>query len=161
MNHDRKHHDSTYEDPSHARMTDVDEREWLAQERALRDERTRGQTSEDQAVATYRHVVRALRAPLPDALPADFARSVAAQCRRAPTRVDTWLEQQFQQLLLAALAVAAVLACANYGGEWLRASLAALPVLDQRTTLDWSLALAACLCVSWATGAAGRRLPIR
>jgi hypothetical protein len=156
MNHDRNQ-DHAPQD----RMTDADEREWLAQERALRDERARTTAGNDPALAAYRTVVRALRTPLPDALPADFAESMAARCRGASMRVDTWLEQQFQRVLLLALAASTLAVCARDGGEWLRASVAALPLLDQATTLNWSAALVACLGLSWAMGVIGRRAAIR
>ena len=140
MNHDR-----TPQGP----LTDAEQREWLAQERAWRDARAGNAPEEDPVAASYRTLMRALRTPLPDALPADFARSVAARAAK-PATVDTSLEQQFQRLLLAALVVAALVACAMYGGGWLRASVAALPLLDRATTVNWSAALAACLGLSWA-----------
>ena len=139
MNHDR-----TPQGP----LTDAEQREWLAQERAWRDARAGNTPEEDPVAASYRTLMRALRTPLPDALPADFARSVAARAAK-PATVDTSLEQQFQRLLLAALVVAALVACAMYGGGWLRASVAALPLLDRATTVNWAAALAACLGLSW------------
>lgn len=150
-------HDQDFDPALHARMTDAEEREWLAQERALRDERTRAIASEDPALAAYRDVARALRTPLPDALPVDFAPSIAARCRRPATQLDTRLEQHVQRALLVALAVAAALVCAVYGGDWLRASVSALPLLAHPTALNWSAALAACLGLSWASGVIGRR----
>jgi len=140
MNHDR-----TPQDP----LTDSEQREWLAQERAWRDERAGNAHGDDPVVTSYRTLMRALHAPLPDALPADFARTVAARATQPPA-VDTRLEQQFQRLLLTALVLAALVACALYGSDWLRASVAALPLLDRATTLNWSAALAACLGLSWA-----------
>ena len=56
-----------------------DEREWRLQERALREERLASADGGDDGIAAYRKVVRALREPLPDALPADFAANVAAR----------------------------------------------------------------------------------
>ena len=144
-------HPSTPRDP----LNDAEQREWLAQERAWREERAGTAPGEDPAAASYRTLMRALRAPLPDALPADFARSVAARVSKADA-VDTRLEQRFQRLLLAALAVAALAACLVYGDSWLRASVAALPLLDRATTVNWSAALAACLGLSWAMDAIRR-----
>ena len=54
----------------------IDEREWQAQERALQEERLH--LTGDPRLAAYRRIARALRQPLPDALPADFARRLAA-----------------------------------------------------------------------------------
>lgn len=138
-------HDHTPQDP----LSDPEQREWLAQERAWRDERAGKAPDEDPVAASYRTLMHALRTPVPDALPADFARRVAAQVAK-PATVDTRLEQQFQRLLLTALALAALAACAVYGGDWLRASVAALPLLDRATTVNWAAALAACLGLSWA-----------
>jgi hypothetical protein len=138
-------HPSTPRDP----LNEVEQREWLAQERAWRDELAGAAPGEDPAAASYRTLMRALRTPLPGALPADFARDVAARVAQ-PAAVDTRLEQQVQRLLLAALVLAALVACAMYGGGWLRASVAALPLLDRAATINWSAALAACLGLSWA-----------
>jgi len=138
-------HDRTPQGP----LTDSEQREWLAQERAWREERAGTTPGDDAVAASYRTLMRALRTPLPDALPADFARTVTARAIK-PATVDTRLEQQFQALLLTVLTLAALAACAVYGGDWLRASVAALPLLDRATTINWSAALAACLGLSWA-----------
>jgi len=147
MNHDR-----TPQPP----LTDSEQREWLAQERAWRDACAGNAPGDDPVAASYRRLMGALRTPLPDALPADFARKVAARAAKA-SALDTRLEQQVQRLLLATLVLAALAACAVYGGDWLRASIAALPLLDHATTLNWSAALAACLGLSWAMDALRRR----
>jgi hypothetical protein len=146
-------HAPTPRDP----LNEAEQREWLAQERAWRDERAGTAPGEDPAAASYRTLMRALRTPLPDALPADFARSIAARASQVAA-VDTRLEQHFQRLLLATLALAALAACAVYGGDWLRASIAALPLLDRATTVNWSAALAACLGLSWAMDAFRRHM---
>ena len=149
--------------PSPLQSSDADEREWSAQERALHEERIGAPMSEDPLLAAYRDVARALRAPLPDGLPADFAATVAARCRaeHARARVDTRLEQQVQRLLLATLAVAAIAVVALYGGQWLRASADALPLFDSSVARNWLGALAACLALSWAMGVLRARIPGR
>src|SRR6185503_17201786 len=69
MNHDLP----PFDDPAR-------EREWLAQERALDAERRGLAPAGDNArVRRYRLLARALREPMPVALPADFARRMAAQ----------------------------------------------------------------------------------
>ena len=128
----------------------IDEHEWLAQERALREERAGAITADDDALlARYRQVARALRRPLPDALPADFARSVALRVAAAHAAPDMRLEQLLLRALSLLLAVSAIAAMALYGGEWLRAFAAVLPSLAVGTALNWALALAACLGLSW------------
>ena len=128
----------------------IDEHEWLAQERALREERAGAiAAGDDPLLARYRQVARALRRPLPDALPADFARSVAMRVGTAHAAPDMRLEQQLLRVLSLLLAVSAIAALVLYGGQWPRAFAAALPSLAVGTAMNWALALAACLGLSW------------
>ena len=63
------------------------EREWQAQEHALRAERLGlDPAAGDARVRRYRLLARALREPMPDALPADFAQRMAAQVAAAPAQ---------------------------------------------------------------------------
>jgi hypothetical protein len=133
----------------------IDEHEWQAQERALREERAGAiAAGDDPLLARYRQVARALRRPLPDALPADFARSVAQRVATAHAAPDMRLEQQLLRVLSLLLAVSAIAAMALYGGQWLRAFAAlssSLPIGSASAGLafNWTLALAACLGLSW------------
>ena len=128
----------------------IDEHEWQAQERALREERAGAiAAGDDPLLARYRQVARALRRPLSDAPPADFARSVALRMATAHAAPDMRLEQQLLRALSLLLAVSAIAAMALYGSEWLRAFAAVLPSLAVGTALNWALALAACLGLSW------------
>jgi hypothetical protein len=145
-------------------LTEAEQREWLAQERAWRDECSGAGAGDDALAASYRPLLHALRMPVVDGLPADFARTMAACCAaRAATvvRADTRLEQQVQRALLGLLAVAAIVAIAIYGGDWWQESIDALPLLGDATALNWGTALAACLGLSWATEVLRRRLPVR
>ncbi|MGN6513854.1 MAG: hypothetical protein ACTHKZ_09855 [Lysobacteraceae bacterium] len=126
----------------------IDEHEWQLQERALREERDGAPRGEDPALAQYRQVARALRAPLAEALPAGFAAQVAARAQ-ARARADGRLEQVATQLLLAALAFAGVVTAMLYGGEWWRASRALLPATQGGLLVQWGLAVAGCLGLSW------------
>ena len=130
------------------------EREWDAQERALRAEAEGAALGQDPLVARYRVVARALRQPMPPALPANFAQMLAARVGRAPldTRVERTLTGALTVLLLASAAVVAAL----YGGEWLRASLALLPPVSA-SALDWLLAGVAGVATSWSLSALARR----
>lgn len=125
-----------------------DEREWQLQERALREEREAAPGGDDPALAQYRRVARALRTPLADALPADFAAQVAARASKR-ARADGRLEQVATQLLLATLAFAGVVTAMLYGGDWWRASIALLPAAHADVALQWGLAIAGCLGLSW------------
>ena len=137
-----------------------DEREWRLQERALREERLHADDAGDPEVAAYRHVVRALREPLPEALPADFAKSVAAQAACLPARGaafhdasrESALERWLVRGLVVAFAVSALYFVANDGGAWLRASLSLLPNADASALRSWGLALGACVAMTWAFG---------
>lgn len=129
-----------------------DEREWRLQERALREERLHADDDGDPELAAYRHVVRALREPLPDALPPNFAASVAAQAARLPVRGESALERWLVRFLCVAFAVSALYFIANDGGQWLRASLSLLPNADASALRSWGLALGACVAMTWAFG---------
>ena len=129
-----------------------DEHEWRLQERALREERLHAGDGGDPELAAYRHVVRALREPLPDALPVDFAKSVAAQAARLPARGEGALERWLMRALVAAFVASALYFVANDGGAWLHASLSLLPAADAVDMRNWGLALGACLFATWAFG---------
>ena len=121
------------------------EHEWQAQERALQQERSGLPDSADPRVARYRLIARALRQPLPDALPADFARRIAAQVETPA--LDTRLELRSQIALVALLLISGGVVALIYGESWGAAIASVLP--SSATTSGWALALIACLGVSW------------
>lgn len=131
------------------------EREWLAQERAMRRERLQLDPAGDDARSRrYRLLARALREPLPDALPADFAQQLAARVAAAPARRTTSgarFEATLTLALATVLAVAAGVVVAIYGGAWLPSFAALLPTPHAPAT-RWLLALAGCLGASWLLG---------
>lgn len=127
------------------------EREWLAQESAMRRERLHLDPAGDDARGRrYRLLARTLRQPLHDTLPADFAARVAARVGEAPATA-----LRFEFVLMSALAVALVVAAgvvtATYGSNWLPSFSAILPA-PQGPASRWLLALAGCLGVSWLLG---------
>lgn len=125
-------------------MESPDEREWQAQEQALRDERLGVAASgSDAPDAHYRAIARALREPPAESLPGDFARQVAGLAKaRAPLARDaTRFERIMLNLLGAALVVSGVAAIAMYGNQ-------ALAGVDVRI-VQWGSALAACAALSW------------
>jgi hypothetical protein len=135
----------------------IDEREWQAQERALHDARN-GVPSVDPLAARYRAVADALRAPLPDLLPPDFAARVAARVRRAP--LDERLEGSLVRSLTTLLGLSGAVTAALYGKQWLPAILAPLP-LDSASAVNWALALGACVAMTWLVEPLRRRIVAR
>ena len=132
-----------------------EEREWQAQERALRDERNGAARGDDPLQARYRLIARALRQPLPHAPPDDFAAQVAARARMQAAHAppDLRIEQHLVRALIAVLALSAAVAVAWYGPQWLQAIAVLLP----GAALNWTLALMACVGVSWSFDLLHRR----
>jgi hypothetical protein len=131
------------------------EREWLAQERAMRRERLQLDPAGDDARSRrYRLLARTLREPLPEALPADFARQLAARVATAPARRSApgpSFEFALMLALAAVLAMAAGAVVVTYGSAWLPSFSAVLPDPDA-PAIRWLLALAGCLGASWLLG---------
>jgi hypothetical protein len=135
-----------------------DEHEWQAQERALREERAGVADGEDPLLAHYRQVARVLRQPLASVPPPDFASTIAARAAATHVPPDMRLELLLLRALSCLLLVSAIAAAVLYGGDWLRAFAALLPSVATGTTLNWALALGACLGLSWSFGRLQQRL---
>ena len=129
------------------------DREWQAQERALQEEGSNAPATHDPLVARYRVIARALRQPLPAALPDDFAERVAA--RVAHAKLDTRVEQGLMRALVALLALSGAVVAAVYGAGWVQAIATVLSPLSG-TAANWMLALAACVAMTWSLQALGR-----
>ena len=131
---------------------DRNEREWQAQERALQQERHGQAPGRDDPLADgYRPVVRALLEPVPDALPADFARRVAERALRLAEHraaLDLRLEQNLMRGLVAALVLGGLFALAYYGGTLWR-PLAAGVAASSSPAAAWLLPALACVALSW------------
>lgn len=129
-------------DGAHDDGRGFDEREWQAQERALRAERLH---LSGEADASYRRVAAALRRVPPVALPADFARRMALRVGAATLdlRVERWL----LLACCALLAIAVPVAFALYGGSGVEVAAAVFPALSQAAP-GWLLALAACVALN-------------
>jgi hypothetical protein len=113
------------------------EREWALQERAARAERLGLDDSNDQALQRYRTVMRALRQPLGEDLPADFASTVAMEARRRAAG-DTRLELYLSWALLGVLVGMLIGVAVRYAGSW-------KPLLPLALSQPWLLALAGVL----------------
>ena len=134
----------------------IDEREWQAQERAMREARD-GTASTDPMAMRYRRVADALREPLPDLLPPDFAAQVARQAEATATApviaeppADKGFEFNLMRGLLGLLGLGSAVVAAMYGRAWLAPTLELLH-LDSNVAVNWALALAACVGASWLT----------
>ena len=121
------------------------EREWLAQEKALQLERLAlGPEGDSERDPHYRLVARALRVPPSGELPADFAARVAA---RVVTPAMTF-ESMLMLLLVGALAGAASYTLAFEGAAWAR-SFSAIFVAWDTPISPWLLVLASCVGATW------------
>ncbi|EIL97674.1 hypothetical protein RHOFW104T7_03380 [Rhodanobacter thiooxydans] len=130
------------------------EREWLAQESAMRRERLQlDPASDDARGQRYRLLARALREPLAEALPADFAQQLAARIAAAPVRraANGGVESMLALALAITLVIAAAAVVAIHGSTWLPPFAALLPTPHAPAT-RWLLALGGCLGASWLLG---------
>ncbi len=131
------------------------EREWLAQERALQRERMQLDPAGDDALSQrYRMLARALREPLGETLPVDFAQRVTARADAMPMRPIA-LESRFEFVLIPTLGLtlvgAASVVMTIYASAWLPVFHAIVPAL-QAPVNGWLLALAGCVGASWLLG---------
>ncbi|MFT4256835.1 MAG: hypothetical protein QM599_07760 [Pseudoxanthomonas sp.] len=116
----------------------IDERDWLAQERAL---------SPDARDRRDALLARALRTPSASQPPADFAAETAllAQAHAARAGDDARLERALLKSLLAAMALSALAVAAIYGGRW----ATWIDRTVDAAAMQWTLAGAACIAMSW------------
>lgn len=131
---------------------DHDEREWQAQERALGEVRAGVQASADDiTLAQYRDIAKALRQPPQSGLPPDFAASVARLAHQLPASAEharsklARSELALVRALVAIFALSALVALGVYGDRL----LAMLQAAAGAAGLQWSLALTACVALSW------------
>ncbi len=129
------------------------EREWLAQESAMRRERLHLDPAGDDAHSQrYRLMARALRTTPSDALPADFAQQMSALVstaghRRVPALK---LERVLTTMLAGVLLLAAVTVTVLYGATWWPSFEVLIPA---PAAAQWLLALVGCLGLNWLLGA--------
>jgi uncharacterized membrane protein len=126
-----------------------DEREWQAQEAAVKAERIGSARELDARSADYLAVARALRQPLAVDLPNDFARQVAAlatRCRPV-AEVESGLERRLLFGLAIGFGIAALVAAIVYGGSWLGGSISLVSQLG-KPSMAWIMSLLGCLAIS-------------
>lgn len=132
------------------------EREWQAQERAVHAERTHAAANADDArLREYRLIARALSEAPADALPEDFAASVARQAlaeqRTQASDAEPFtspFERRLLQLLVAVFGVAIGAVVVSMGGETLQSISSGILAISAYAHNSWVLALAACLALS-------------
>lgn len=139
-----------------------EQREWDAQESALRAERSGRGGNDDPTVAQYRLIARALRTPPLDPLPGDFALRTAVLVERRARVADEGIEQWLERGLAVLLLLVGSFTLYGYGRE---VSLPALPsfsipegaTFGIQTIASWSFAVAICVGLSSAFALAHKR----
>lgn len=124
----------------------VDEREWQAQERAMRAERSAASLDDDDMLAaSYLGVSRALREPPMVPLPMAFAADVARHVQATQEANAERFERILTHALVAALGVSAGVICVIHGAQWLPALEKAMP----NGGGTWLSLVAACAGMHW------------
>jgi len=137
-----------------------EQREWDAQERALRAERAGTAVVGSAGEAQYRLIARALRAPQLDAIPRDFAAQTAARALREARLANETVEIWLGRGLIALLVLAGIAAIRIYGGQSLLGLDFSVPdgaTNAIQTVVSWSLAVGACVGISSVFTFAGKR----
>jgi hypothetical protein len=140
--------------------TEREQREWNAQESAMRGERAGSAPAGDAGAEQYRLIARALRTPPIDPVPLDFAAQTAARAAREARLANEAVEIWLGRVLVASLLVAGAVAIRVYGGQSLLDFSFSVPdgaTFGIRTVVSWSLAVAACIGISSAFAFAGKR----
>lgn len=133
---------------SHDFGGEPEDREWEAQELALREEQlgTEPDTG-DARVNQYRLLVRALRNPPLDPMPHDFAAQTAARAERRGVEDDR-LEVWLQSALLGLLAAAGIWTIAQSGGQSVQALALVIPESAAHPVSSWGAAILVCVALS-------------
>lgn len=137
-----------------------EQREWDAQETAVRAERAGSTAAGDAEFAQYRLIARALRTPQIDAIPRDFAAETAARALREQRIANETLEVWLGRCLVALLVLVGAVAIRAYGGESLLGLSFSVPdgaTLGIQAVVGWSFAVAACVGISSVFAFAGKR----
>jgi len=122
---------------------EAEEREWLMQERAAEASRL-GSVPDDATPTPYGVIVRTLRQPLDENLPADFACHVAEHARRRAS-INMYFELVSSWILCGILMVIMTGLLIHFGTDWLKPIQSVLPLHAMAN--EWVAALVACLLV--------------
>ncbi len=135
------------------------EREWLAQENAMRRERLQlDPRNDDVRTQRYRMLARSLRQAPEDGLPADFAQQMAKQLGPVRSkRFEAPFESSLIVVLCLTLLIGSVIFLAPYSTQWWRS----LTAMSHSFTPSFSLllALAGCIALTGLTGLVRRSPP--
>lgn len=143
----KRHATIQFDDPA-------SQREWQAQEAALRHERLRlSPALDDPRTRGYRLLARALRTEPPGGLPDDFAQRVAAMAADSGRAGTLTLESALTATLACALLLSAVAAALKYGAVWWSGFV---PWLPAPAVAQWLVALVGCVGLTWLVGAGSR-----
>jgi hypothetical protein len=140
--------------------TEREQREWDAQENAMRAERAGSTAAGDAEFEQYRLIARVLRTPQIDVIPRDFAAQTAARALREERIANETLEVWLGRGLVALLLLAGAVAIRVYGGEALLGFSFSVPdgaTPGIQSVLGWSIAVAACVGISSVFKLAGKR----
>lgn len=122
---------------------EVEEHEWLMQEKAAEAGRLGSQP--DRARSTpYDAIASALRQPLDENLPSDFARHVAERAQRRAS-ANMYFELVLSWMLCGVLMAMLVGLLMHFGADWLKLAQSILPLRAMAN--KWIVALVACLLV--------------
>jgi hypothetical protein len=122
---------------------EAEEHEWLMQEKAAEAGRPGAQP--DCATSTpYGAIARALRQPLDENLPTDFAHHVAERARRRAS-ANMYFELVLSWILCGVLMAMLAGLLMHFGADWLKLVQSILPL--RALANKWIVALVACLLV--------------
>ncbi|RUL62476.1 hypothetical protein EKH79_16545 [Dyella dinghuensis] len=122
---------------------EAEEREWLMQERAAEAGRIEAQP-DDATPTSYDAIAHALRQPLNENLPTDFARHVANRARQRAS-INMYFELVLSLTLCGVLVLMLGGLVMYFGAGWLKLAQSNLPL--RAIANEWIVALIACLLV--------------
>jgi hypothetical protein len=122
---------------------EAEEHEWLMQEKAAEAERLGAQPG-GATPTPYGAIVRALRQPLHENLPTDFARHVAERATQRAS-VTMYFELVLSWVLCGVLMAMLAGLLMHFGADWLKLAQSMLSLRAMAN--EWIVALVACLLV--------------
>jgi hypothetical protein len=124
----------------------INETEWRLQEQARLSMPATDNANDD--LIAYQAIDEALRTPPANALPHDFAASIARIAQGQEAAQNDGLEQNLIRILGAVLGISGGVALAFYAGDLLPGASASF-IQFGGTTLGWTGATLGCIGVSW------------
>jgi len=129
--------------PTHRDESEFSNLEWHDQERALLAERQdSGHHEDDDRTLEYRRIAQALREPLPDPLPRDFAERVARRVVAPHANAREDFDRALVSVLWLTLLVSGIVYAARSVGSWWQTVAEWMPA--HGLTSPWLFTLLAC-----------------